>query len=150
VKTVYDTFEENKILDVLKHPKILTATMEIVDDKSKTRYEIEKQIKKKEAAVEEIASKFESYEFTAENIRQCLYSIGDANSYLNSNMSPIHKMISLLEKYFSSDKEEEGYSLSISSGKGGARLTHDHKRQYLYVYQSLTLWADIQKDVFSI
>ena len=40
-----------------------------------------------------------------------------------------------------------GYSLSINSGSGGARLTHNHKRQYLYVFQSLTLWADIQKDV---
>ena len=108
VKTVYDTLKENDILGVLKHPKILTATMEIVDDKSKMRYEIEKMIKKKESAVEEIASKFDSYDFPAESIRQCLYSIGDANSFLNSNMAPIHKMIKLLEKYFSPDEEEEG------------------------------------------
>eukprot|EP01080_Neovahlkampfia_damariscottae_P008131 gene8131-12591_t len=150
VKTVYDTLEEHDLLKVLKHPKIVTATMEIVDDKTKKRYEIEKLIKKKEAAVEEIALKFSSYDFPSEEIRQCLYSIGDANSFLNSNMAPIHKMIKLLQKYFSADEEEEGYSLSINSGSGGARLTHNHKRQYLYVYQSLTLWADIQKDMFKL
>jgi hypothetical protein len=33
--------------------------------------------------------------------------------------------------------------LAIRSGKNGARLSHDHAKQYAYVLQSLTLWREI-------
>ena len=35
------------------------------------------------------------------------------------------------------------FSLAISGGVEGARLTHDHSRQYYYVLQSLTLWREV-------
>ena len=42
---------------------------------------------------------------------------------------------------------EPNCSLAISGGLGGARLTHNHERQYHYVLQSLTLWREISHEV---
>jgi len=43
-----------------------------------------------------------------------------------------------------------GYSLAIKGGHGGARLTHNHTRQYYYVLQSLTLWSEVLNDMFKL
>ena len=55
----------------------------------------------------------------------------------------------ILQKYFTPDVEA-GMSLAISGGKGGARLTHSHQRQYAYVLQSLSLWREINTDMFKL
>lgn len=49
-------------------------------------------------------------------------------------------MIAYMKHYFQPNSAEAGYSLGISMGSGGARLTHSHERQYNYVLQSLMLW----------
>ena len=59
-------------------------------------------------------------------------------------------MIAHLKHYFSPDQIETGFSLSILSGKGGSRLSHSHEKQYHYVIQSLTLWREIQHDMFEL
>eukprot|EP00770_Monocercomonoides_exilis_P000889 MONOS_882.1-p1 / transcript=MONOS_882.1 / gene=MONOS_882 / organism=Monocercomonoides_exilis_PA203 / gene_product=putative adenylosuccinate lyase / transcript_product=putative adenylosuccinate lyase / location=Mono_scaffold00014:208119-211112(-) / protein_length=835 / sequence_SO=supercontig / SO=protein_coding / is_pseudo=false len=41
-------------------------------------------------------------------------------------------------------------NLSISSGIGGARLTHSHHVQYKYVEQTLILWREIVQDFFKL
>lgn len=61
----------------------------------------------------------------------------DNDSFLNSNRVPIDKMIAFLEKYFSPDTPgDDAYSLAISAGEGGARLTHSHARQYNFAHQA--------------
>ncbi len=60
------------------------------------------------------------------------------------------KVIEALQTYFSPDKIEEGYSLSIVSGIEGSRLSHNHERQYYFVLQSLTLWRDIIDNMFRL
>lgn len=45
---------------------------------------------------------------------------------------------------------EEGFSLAIASGRGGARLSHSHSRQYCYVLQSLHLWKEINEQMFRL
>ena len=45
---------------------------------------------------------------------------------------------------------EDGLSLAIAGGRGGARLTHSHQRQYAYVLQSLSLWREINTDMFKL
>jgi hypothetical protein len=54
-------------------------------------------------------------------------------------------MIAYLKQFFHSKNpgSDESTSLAIRSGKGGARLSHDHSKQYAYVLQSLTLWREI-------
>lgn len=85
-----------------------------------------------------------------EDIRQCLYSIGDNNAFLAFNKEPVEKVISYLKRYFDPQKYEDKLSLAISAGRGGARLSHDHHRQYKYVLHSLTLWKNILHDMFRL
>ena len=44
----------------------------------------------------------------------------------------VSHMIAYLKKYFHPTRPESGYSLAISYGKNGARLSHDHERQYVH------------------
>ena len=54
------------------------------------------------------------------------------------------------QRYFSPTDAEPSTSLAISGGRGGARLTHSHERQYSYVLQSLSLWREINTDMFKL
>jgi hypothetical protein len=58
-------------------------------------------------------------------------------------------MIEYLKTYFSSDLQRSR-SLAITAGKGGARLSHGHDKQYQYVLQSLTLWKEILQEMFML
>lgn len=67
----------------------------------------------------------------------------DNDSFLNSNRVPIDKMIAYLKQYFSPDMPgDDAYSLAISAGEGGARLTHSHARQYNFALQVRTSCDD--------
>jgi hypothetical protein len=60
-------------------------------------------------------------------------------------------MIWYLKHYFSAREfEERAFSLSISVGSDGARLSHPHERHYAYVLQSLTLWREVAHDMFRL
>jgi Protein of unknown function (DUF2009) len=46
----------------------------------------------------------------------------------------------IVQEFFDPDScPDAGSSLAISMGRGGARLSHGHQKQYTYVLQSLTL-----------
>jgi hypothetical protein len=66
-------------------PLIYTATQEILPDPSKSRAQIQGEIKKKERAIEALVAKYRSMSLREEEIRLCLYSICDNHSFLNSN-----------------------------------------------------------------
>lgn len=134
-------------MDVLRDPHIETATHEVHAEAGKTRYMIQKEIDRKTWAVKHISSKFACAAISKEDIQLCLYSISDNNSYLRSNRDPVDKMITMLTTWFKPDSVEDGFSLAINSGRGGARLTHSHTRQYHYVLQSLTLWREVRRVV---
>jgi hypothetical protein len=117
--------------------------MEIYSE-GRSRREVEKDIKKKENAIEVLAKRYTRKDLPSETVRQCLYSIGDNHAFLRVNRDPCEKMIGYLKEYFpSTNPKDKKHSLAIQSGKGGARLSHDHARQYAYVLQSLTLWREI-------
>eukprot|EP01067_Filipodium_phascolosomae_P008329 Filipodium_phascolosomae@DN7053_c0_g1_i1.p1 len=85
-----------------------------------------------------------------EDVEQCLYSLGDHSSYLRFNCEPVEMMIAYLKQYFHPDLvNTKSESLAIEEGVHGARLTHNHQRQFLYVYQTLLLWKEIQHDMFT-
>ena len=52
-------------------------------------------------------------------------------------------IIYLKDNFHATQAKDPKSSLAIRSGKGGARLSHDHSKQYAYVMQSLTLWREI-------
>ncbi|KAI8640706.1 hypothetical protein BD408DRAFT_419313 [Parasitella parasitica] len=150
IQTVYTFLEERRGLDVLHEDNILLATMEIIPDR-KTRSQIQAEIRYKEKSIEQLSRKYKSKYLSADEIRHCLYSIGDNNAYLRANRDPCEKMIQSLEKYFSPDScDDPEYSLSIASGSQGHRLSHDHHTQYIYVNQTLKLWREILNDMFKL
>lgn len=149
IRTVYTCLEEADALALLADPNLATATREILPG-DKTRQMIQREIKEKERAQEIIARKYQSTLITADTIKTLLYSIGDNFSFLTSNRDPIDCMITYLKEFFRPDVVEDGYSLAISSGNDGARLTHNHSRHYNYVLQSLTLWREIADDMFRL
>jgi len=149
IKTVFTVLTEHDSLALLKDPHIMTATREVSPD-GKSRGQIRQEIKEKERAVKYLSERYATSSLAKEDIETLLYSIGDNNSYLTFNRDPVDKMIALLKQYFSPTNIEEGYSLAISYGQKGARLTHNHERQYYYALQSLTLWREIANDMFKL
>ncbi|KAI9009892.1 hypothetical protein BC832DRAFT_529756 [Gaertneriomyces semiglobifer] len=151
IKTVYTTLEQHEGgLNILHDELITWATMEILPAE-KSRQQIQKEIKMKERAIEAIARKYATKTLDAELIKQCLYSIGDNHAFLRSNRDPCLTLLDFLKSNFPpADTADESRSLAIRSGKDGARLSHNHSRQYTYVLQSLTLWSEILYDMFEL
>ncbi|KAJ3163108.1 hypothetical protein HDU86_002277 [Geranomyces michiganensis] len=149
IRTVYTVLAENGGLGVLEDPLISPATQEVLSE-GRTRHSVQAEIKLKERAIEQLARKYATSKLKGDTIRQCLYSIGDNHAFLRVNRDPCDKMIAYLQRYFKPDSEERGFSLAIRSGRSGARLSHDHSKQYAYVLQSLTLWREIMQDMFHV
>jgi hypothetical protein len=150
VHTVYNLLETKSGLKLLDDTLLGTATQEILPSKEKSRAMIQMEIERKNRAVKNIVSKYTTHKLKSEDIENCLYSISDNNSFLNSNRKPIIDCIDLLKKYFHPNIVTDEYKLSINEGKSGSRLSHDHKTQYNYVSQSLHLWAAIVEDTYRL
>ncbi|DAZ97948.1 TPA: hypothetical protein N0F65_006373 [Lagenidium giganteum] len=134
INTVHAFLEERDALEMLRDPLCITATAVVSgsgDSAAKT------------AAIEELATTYSSNKITPDEIKRCLASIGDKESFLDANLSPIIRMIRYLQEFFKPDQAESPYSLEIRSGRDGARLSHSHGTQYEYVLQSLLLWRNI-------
>ncbi|KAH9482942.1 UPF0652 protein [Psilocybe cubensis] len=150
IKTVYVVLEEHDATDLLRDDLITVATKEIYSE-GRPRRDIQKDIKNKERAIETLSSRYARNGLTQEKVKQCLYSIGDNHAFLRANRDPCERMINYLKEYFHPTQAKEPHtSLAIRSGKGGARLSHDHSKQYAYVLQSLTLWREILHDMFHL
>lgn len=148
IKTVHCVLEQAGALELLEEDLIFTATKEISSD-GKSRQEIQREIKQKEQAIERLARKY-GQKSSSEVIRQVLYSIGDYHAYLHANRAPVQTMIAHLKSYFQAESFSGDTNLGISYGVGGARLSHNHKRQYQYVLQSLTLWSELMRDMYML
>ena len=150
VETVYRYLERKHLLELLDDELINTAVSEILAD-GKSRAQIQQEIKIKENAIKTLAKKYSSKDCSDEEVRQCLYSIADNNCYLRFNRDPVVKTIQYLEKYFDpKEPKEPRFSLSISEGSDGSRLTHDHEKQYLFVKQTLVLWNIILENMYQL
>jgi hypothetical protein len=143
IKTVYSVLEEHGAVDMLRDELMSTATMEIYAE-GRSRRDVQKDIKIKERAIETLAEKYAQGGLSQEQTRQCVYSIGDNHAFLRTNRDPCDKMIGYLKQYFDPTQPKDNKTnLAIRTGKGGARLSHDHSKQYAYVLQSMTLWREI-------
>ena len=144
IKSVYSVLEAHDAVDLLRDDLISIATKEIYSE-GRARRDIQKDIKSKERALEALAAKYARRGgLSQEAVRQCVYSIGDNHAFLRTNRDPCERMIAYLKQYFHATQPKDSKSsLAIKTGKGGARLTHDHQKQYAYVLQSLTLWREI-------
>jgi hypothetical protein len=88
-------------------------------------------------------------ELTEDEVEQCIYSLGDHSTYIRFNREPCDRLITCLKEYF--DPRNPGsVSLAIEEGVDGARLSHDHERQYTFVLQSMTLWREVLDNMFQL
>ena len=105
------------------------------------------------------------------DLHLCIESISDAIAVVESNVAPVQRMIHLLEDNFRQDSTSKGFSLELrGSGKSftpsrygygfgafgggfgstdssGPTLSHSHSMQYTFVWQSLTLWREVQRNM---
>lgn len=148
IKTVASYLEskEKTVLNMFDDILIVNATAEI-SPIGKSRYQIERDIKTKESAIKKLSERYSNKKISKDEICQVLYSIGDFNSYINTNRKPIIRMLKRLEQF---EKIDSLYKLNIKFGVKGARLTHDHSKQFQYVYQSLQLWSLIQREMIKL
>lgn len=151
LNTVYFFLEKRNGLALLDDPLLELATAEIIPD-GKRRSQIQAMIKKKEAAVSRLSRKYRKNPLLSEeDISRCIYSIGDNNAYLRAARDPCDQMIKYLHAYFPKERtSERSSSLAIMDGYGGARLTHDHQRQFQYVFQSLALWRECAHQMYKL
>nr|CCC93031.1 conserved hypothetical protein [Trypanosoma congolense IL3000] len=77
-------------------------------------------------------------------------SLNDANNFANENVDSIIQLLDLLLKHFTPNNVMEATDLNIVEGEDGSRLTHSHRRQYYFVLQSLSLWKNICRSMFSL
>ena len=84
IKTVYSFLEERDGLELLHHPYAVEATKEIIAD-GKSRAQINSEIRSKENSIEVLSRKFRKHNLSSEEIKQCIYSIGDNHAYLKAN-----------------------------------------------------------------
>jgi hypothetical protein len=81
IKTVHAVLQAANALAVLDDERIHVAVMEITPD-SKSRSQIQSEIKAKEKAISYLSQRYANQNIKPEAIAQCLYSIGDNNSFL--------------------------------------------------------------------
>jgi len=149
VLTVFLYLEERGSTQILRDDLAEIATREILPE-GKDRYQIQREIKDKEKAIKMLSRKYTNNKISGEEIERCLYSIGDNHSFLRGTRDPIDKMIEYLVGLFSPNNFEDGFSLAIEAGVNGARLTHNHSRQFHYVQQSLLLWREVEHEMFKL
>eukprot|EP00771_Trimastix_marina_P003839 gnl/Trimastix_PCT/546.p1 GENE.gnl/Trimastix_PCT/546~~gnl/Trimastix_PCT/546.p1 ORF type:complete len:633 (+),score=189.49 gnl/Trimastix_PCT/546:188-1900(+) len=147
--TAYGCLERHGCTALLEDPHLGPATTEIFSE-GKDRWTIKQEIRRKEAAIEHLARKYSNAHLPPDAVKRCIYSIGDNHSFLRTNRDPCDKMIHFLRRHFDPATVEPGHSLEIRFGRGGARLSHDHRLQYNYVLQTLTLWRAIAHDFFRL
>ncbi|GFH47691.1 hypothetical protein CTEN210_04166 [Chaetoceros tenuissimus] len=107
-----------------------------------------------------------------EELSRCIESISDAIAVVESNVAPVQRMIHLLESNFQQSSYEKEFSLELrGSGNSfssnsrygygfgafgggfgnrdssGPTLSHSHSTQYTFVWQSLTLWREVQRNM---
>jgi len=153
VQTVYSYFKEKGCLEVLtKHMAlILNATSEL-NATNKTRNQIDRDLRKKDMAFKKLMrTLIHSYpQLEEEECEYAVRSISDNHNFLQWARSPVDTMICWLKKWWAPGNHDNELSLAINFGREGARLSHSHSKQYLYVLQSLTLWREILHEMFRL
>ncbi len=141
---------EKKMMKMLDDPLLHSATR-VIQEKGKTRREVQYELQLKRRAYNRVKDRYIGQGgLTEQDVELVMGSIGDNNYFLKFNRDPCDEMIGYLESIFDPDQPEQGFSLAIGHGRGGARLSHSHKTQYFYVMQTLTLWRDILNDFYRL
>ncbi|KAG8343208.1 putative Protein of unknown function (DUF2009) [Trypanosoma vivax] len=99
------------------------------------------------AVVKEYSTKFGRQQ---SEVEVAIRSLNDANHFANENVSSTIELLALLKEHFTPDHPTETTDLNIVEGVNGSRLTHNHRCQYFFVLQSLSLWKNICRHMFCL
>lgn len=138
---------------LLDDPLCSLATAEIPSGPDRPRAEVQRDIRAKERARDTLARRYaRPPQLTQEDVLWCLYSVADNNAFLLFNRDPIDRLLRYFYAAFPKGEAPASpeLSLAICAGRGGARLTHSHARQWQFVQQSLTLWREVTTDMFRL
>jgi len=155
ISTVYSYLDSKGCVEILKNKMslILDATAEI-DGHGKSRWQIDSEIRNKEKAFKTLMRTClrEYPQLDEDDFERCMRSIGDNHNYLMWARAPVDRMIGWLKQWWNPDKppSDDHFNLGIRSGRGGARLSHSHNKQFHYVLQSLTLWREVLHEMFQL
>ncbi len=105
----------------------------------------------KRQALEALCQKYTSDAVPRSVVEQCVHSISDHYSFLRDNRGPVERMLHYLKTTFSPRQPgDRRFSLQLSYGQGGSKLSHSHQVQYQFVLQTLTLWRNIMDRFFEL
>lgn len=141
--------ESKGIQDILKDsrlPLCITPVPFLAD-----RDTLNRCLRCKDVTVDELAEESASqFHASVDNVTLAIRSLNDANSFSNDNVKTIEILLRLLKQFFSPNNCTSATNLAISEGHDGSRLTHSHSQQYAFVLQSLTLWKNICRNMYSL
>lgn len=163
--------EEQGISALLQDSRLECATQYIADRDSQgnkiDRASLEALVLGKQKVTEELVNAYATERLGADKILRVLESLADAIAYIESNVRPVQAMLGFLKDNFDPHSAIKGFSLALagnssrslllpsysrygtsaySSGSNeGPTLSHSHSTQYLFVWQSLNLWAKVQR-----
>ena len=159
---------------MLNDPNLIRATRAIQNDLGdRSKWDIDLAIADKHSAANELKKQYASANLSVDDIQLVIDSIADNEAFISFNAGPVERMLKILTESFDPSKPDDVFSLeltakprkmfgSLSSGLsglyskngflnknlgGGACLSHDHKTQYTFVLQSLTLWREIMQNM---
>eukprot|EP01039_Chlorochromonas_danica_P000020 gene20-23_t len=168
--TVHSFLKARGCEEILADP-LWQEACQIVSDEygEKSKREVRQLQERKAAAAQTLLQKYTSDKLTTEELQRVMDSIGDNEAYYDFNVKPVDRMLEILTTSFNPSQPEEPYSLHLSSRGGGskkpfgsfssiygysssflgggAKLSHDHKTQFRFVLQSLTLWREIMANM---
>jgi len=139
-----------------------TAVVVVQEQQHVSAEEVAARIQHKKEARQALLKKYgagvEVTGLTTDDVQRVMDSLEDANNYLCGNRDPVQRMMDYLHQYFTPEQptieqmEETRNlaSLEIQYGRGGSCLSHSHSTQFEFVRQTLTLWREIQSQMFKL
>jgi hypothetical protein len=155
IRTVYSVLEGKDGLALLEDEDTATAIDAVSNaaaygEEAASRAALGARTTAKQAAIERLCSRYATAALSSDDIRYCLASLADFNSFIDSNRRPVDDMLILLQTLFDATKPEGNFSLEISSGLRGSKLSHSHATQFTFVFQTLTLWQKTTDNMFRL
>eukprot|EP01036_Dinobryon_divergens_P029938 gene29938-39111_t len=117
----------------------------------KSKRELQQEAALKQQAIEELIRKYTCAELSELDVKRIIDSIADNEAFLDFNMKPVERILSILVDEFDPKNPVEQFSLHLKTKPktkiGGACLTHDHATQFKFVLQTFTLWREVMNNM---
>eukprot|EP00758_Cryptobia_borreli_P001357 Tbor_TRINITY_DN2170_c0_g1::TRINITY_DN2170_c0_g1_i1::g.5428::m.5428 len=141
--------QEHGFADILDDTELLYCITPV--PKIEDRGKLNLALRYKDKLVDSLSKSYgDRYRVPSHIVEAAIRSLNDANNFINNNSDSAERLINVFKKYFDPRKSTKETCLAINEGQNGSRLTHGHEQQYRFVLQSLSLWKNISKNMFSL